>query len=128
MQLVDAHGSDVYGFYLRCLLQQVDFRDSKSHKDNPKIAALSAELTKLIDKPSSLLIIEQAFQGVPSFDDSLLTICRVLKLSVALHVLIALSLHRSGDSSWQSQGPPLPSPALPPTSFASAAHESDGAD
>eukprot|EP00736_Rhodelphis_marinus_P014468 Rmarinus@m.14689 len=94
-QLLASYGSDARQYLLRCLVDQIDFRDTKSTslKDSLKIHLLSAEFNQLSSRPNFHTLVAHALEGLKGSDVEILNnFCRVLKLSTAQQILVGLAV------------------------------------
>eukprot|EP01113_Clastostelium_recurvatum_P016806 TRINITY_DN1971_c0_g1_i2.p1 TRINITY_DN1971_c0_g1~~TRINITY_DN1971_c0_g1_i2.p1 ORF type:complete len:2308 (-),score=670.74 TRINITY_DN1971_c0_g1_i2:313-7236(-) len=120
--VVTLHGHDAHLYFLRCLVSQIDIRDSKSqhkdHKDSLKIQLLREEIAQLSKQPHFASLICQALEGLfvtpPSSssssssasqpEDLLTQLVRLLKLSLSQEIFVALGVAHSVDPLVQHEG------------------------
>ncbi|RHY39810.1 hypothetical protein DYB34_008654 [Aphanomyces astaci] len=98
-QLVGLYGEDARVFLLSCLVQEIDFRDTKSHKDSLKVQLLTHELGQASTRPNFTTFLCQAIDGAatssPITEEFLTQFCKVIKLNLAQQITIGLSFAQS---------------------------------
>ncbi|KAH9125136.1 hypothetical protein AeMF1_004201 [Aphanomyces euteiches] len=99
-QLVGLYGEDARVFLLSCLVREIDFRDTKSHKDSLKVQLLTHELGQAATRPNFTTFLCQAIDvagnGSSVITEEFLTqFCKVIKLSLAQQITIGLSFAQS---------------------------------
>lgn len=104
MQLVDLYGHDVYVYLIRCLINQLDLKNSKASQDQIRLQFLAQELSSVCTKSNYVSIICQAFEGAALTDDFCTNLVRILKLNFGQIVTFGLALAQSVDLSVQLQG------------------------
>lgn len=102
---MELHGNDAYIYLLKSLVSGIDFKDQKAQKDQQRIAMLQQETIQLLQQPNFASIVYQAFEGIEQLqEDFLLQITRILKLSFAQELLLALGLTYSMDPAVKQEG------------------------
>ncbi|KAF0684179.1 Aste57867_23829 [Aphanomyces stellatus] len=101
-QLVGLYGEDARVFLLSCLVREIDFRDTKSHKDSLKVQLLTHELGQAATRPNFTTFLCQAIEGGGAdnnptviTEDFLSQFCKVIKLNLAQQITIGLSFAQS---------------------------------
>ncbi|ETV91054.1 hypothetical protein H310_14294 [Aphanomyces invadans] len=98
-QLVGLYGEDARVFLLSCLVQEIDFRDTKSHKDSLKVQLLTHELGQASTRPNFTTFLCHAIDGAnastPITEEFLTQFCKVIKLNLAQQITIGLSFAQS---------------------------------
>ncbi|OQR91282.1 CCR4-NOT transcription complex subunit [Achlya hypogyna] len=95
-QLVGLYGEDARVYLLSCLVREIDFRDTKSHKDSLKVQLLTHELGQASTKPNFTTFLVHAIQGdghSPSVvnEEFLVHFCKVVKISLPQQITIGLA-------------------------------------
>ncbi|KDO28102.1 hypothetical protein SPRG_06770 [Saprolegnia parasitica CBS 223.65] len=94
-QLVGLYGEDARVYLLGCLVREIDFRDTKSHKDSLKVQLLTHEIGQASTKPNFTTYLVHAIQGDGQGsvvnEEFLLHFCKVVKLSLPQQITIGLA-------------------------------------
>ncbi|GAB5366833.1 hypothetical protein AAMO2058_001177600 [Amorphochlora amoebiformis] len=100
--LVKIYGEDARIFFLRCLLDEIDFTDHKFAKDHLKIQLVNQELSEIIAKPNFVSLICRAIDTSKFIDLPHFT--KVLKLPLGHQISIALAFASGDDRKTTSEG------------------------
>jgi len=104
-QLVKQYGYDAQLHLLRCLVEEIDFRDHKSQKDQARAQLFTAEILRLQDTSSFSSLLCQAIERAGSVSEDFLThFVKVTKLSLPHQISLAVGLVQAGDASLQTEG------------------------
>lgn len=92
-QLVDLYGQDARIFLLGCLIEEIDFRDSKTQKDALRIQLLSHEMSQASLLPNFTSIMAQVMhKSTVVTEDFLAQFCKVAKLGIPQQTMMGLAL------------------------------------
>eukprot|EP00656_Telonema_subtile_P027860 TRINITY_DN3003_c0_g7_i1.p1 TRINITY_DN3003_c0_g7~~TRINITY_DN3003_c0_g7_i1.p1 ORF type:complete len:2243 (-),score=499.30 TRINITY_DN3003_c0_g7_i1:111-6839(-) len=104
-QLVQTYGFDAQLHLLRCLVEEIDFRDQKSQKDQARVQLFTQEIQRLQDAPNFPSLLCQAIERVSSIhDDFLSSFVKTTKLPLAQQIALGVGLVQSGDEALQAEG------------------------
>jgi CCR4-NOT transcription complex subunit 1 len=103
--LVRLYGYDAQLHLLRCLVEEIDFRDQKSQKDQARAQLFTAEIQRLQDAPNFPSLLCQAIERAGSVQDDFLShFVKTTKLPLAHQIALAVGLVQAGDVTLQSEG------------------------
>jgi CCR4-NOT transcription complex subunit 1 len=103
--LVTNYGFDAQLHMLRCLVEEIDFRDQKSQKDNSRVQLFMLEIQRLQDAPNFPSLLCQSIERVGSIhDDFLSSFVKTTKLPLAQQIALGVGLVQSGDETLQAEG------------------------
>jgi len=104
-QLVKSYGYDAQLHLLRCLVEEIDFRDQKSQKDQARAQLFTAEIQRLQDAPNFPSLLCQAIERAGSVQEDFLShFVKTTKLPLPHQIALAVGLVQAGDASLQSEG------------------------
>lgn len=105
-QILTLYGGDAVLFLLKCLVGQIDFRDTKPQKDQQlRLQLLVNQIEQLPNKPNFVTLVSRAFEDVQSLHaDFLNRFTRALRLNLGLEIMIGISLVRSHQASSHTEG------------------------
>ncbi len=106
LQLITLYGHDAYLYLLRCLMEQIDLKDSA--KSQQRFQLLQQQLLQLIDKPNFPSVLFQALSGLELKEDFLNQLSKALKLNLAQDIVLALGLAQAPEKSIRHEGNPPP--------------------
>lgn len=102
---MNLYGQDAYIYLISCLVEQIDFRDSKGAKDQLKIQLLKEEIGTLTKQPNFASVICQAFEGIDTLHEEFIVhFSKCLKLTLSQEILLALGLASSAAPNIQAEG------------------------
>mmetsp|Transcript_2543 Transcript_2543/g.3674 ORF Transcript_2543/g.3674 Transcript_2543/m.3674 type:complete len:2114 (+) Transcript_2543:96-6437(+) len=96
--LVESYGEDVRSFFLRCLLDNIDFIDQKAVNDTLKIQLVSQELSEMMTKSNFVSLLCKAIDISKFSEGFLLRFTKVLKLPLAHQISVSLALSLGEDA------------------------------
>jgi CCR4-NOT transcription complex subunit 1 len=103
--LVKTYGFDAQLHLLRCLVEEIDFRDQKSQKDQARVQLFTQEIARLQDAPNFPSLLCQAIERVGSIhDDFLASFVKTTKLPLAQQIALGVGLVQTGDEALQAEG------------------------
>ena len=104
--LLGLYGESAFVYLLRCLTEEIDFRDPKLQKDQLKVQLLSQEYAKLMGLPNHATILCDVLGGatVPVQEDFLGAICKAVKATPAQQIAMGLALAQCADGQLSSDG------------------------
>lgn len=106
-QLIAMYGSDAHLYLLRCLMEQIDFKDAGKHQERMKL--LQQQLQHLVDKPNFPSVLFQALVGLDAVkEDFLGQLSKALKLTPVQELLLALGLSQAPDKTIRHEGKDTP--------------------
>ncbi len=91
-------------YLLRCLIEQIDFKDSKNQKDQHRLQVLNQQLQLLHNHPNYASIITQALSGLELNNEFLSQFCKLSKLALGQEIVIALGLSLATDKATKQEG------------------------
>lgn len=100
--LITLYGHDAYLYLLRCLMEQIDLKDSA--KSQQRFQLLQQQLLQLIDKPNFPSVLFQALSGLELKEDFLNQLSKALKLNLAQDIVLALGLAQAPEKSIRHEG------------------------
>jgi CCR4-NOT transcription complex subunit 1 len=103
--LVKMYGFDAQLHLLRCLVEEIDFRDQKSQKDQARVQLFIQEIQRLQDAPNFPSLLCQAIERVGNIhDDFLSSFVKTTKLPLAQQIALGVGLVQTGDEVLQAEG------------------------
>jgi len=103
--LVKMYGFDAQLHLLRCLVEEIDFRDQKSQKDQARVQLFIQEIHRLQDAPNFPSLLCQAIERVGNIhDDFLSSFVKTTKLPLAQQIALGVGLVQTGDEVLQAEG------------------------
>jgi hypothetical protein len=102
--LTNLYGQDAYLYLLRCLVEQIDFKDQKGQKDQQRIQLLRTQLQHLNGKPNYASLLLQAFAGMELKEEFLIQFAKLLKLTLAEEIILALGIAQSSEKNIKHEG------------------------
>lgn len=107
--LLGLYGQDAFVHLIRCLLEEVDFRDAKLQKDQLKVQLLSQEFAQLTLRANSVSLVGEVFsslalpQGMTQ-EDFLHAIVKGVKASMSQQVALGFALAQHPDEQTRTEG------------------------
>lgn len=98
------YGDDAHLFLLRCLMEEIDFHDHKSQKDQYKIALLLEEMEELSVQSNFGSLICRALQESKLTHEVFSNFTRASKLPLSRQLAIALALAQAVDKKTKEEG------------------------
>jgi hypothetical protein len=101
------YGHDAFLYLLRSLFSSIDFKDTKSQKDQYRITLLQQELNLLLKQHQFASDICIALEGLDlplPQDDLINSLSKFLKLTPQHEIMIALAFAQSVDQHLRQQG------------------------
>jgi CCR4-NOT transcription complex subunit 1 len=103
--LVKMYGFDAQLHLLRCLVEEIDFRDQKSQKDQARVQLFIQEIQRLQDAPNFPSLLCQAIERCGNIhDDFLSSFVKTTKLPLAQQIALGVGLVQTGDEVLQAEG------------------------
>lgn len=104
--LLGLYGESAFVYLLRCLTEEIDFRDPKLQKDQLKVQLLCQEYAKLMSLPNHATILCDVLKvaTVSTQEDFLGALCKAVKASTAQQIAMGLALAQCADGQLSSDG------------------------
>mmetsp|Transcript_120 Transcript_120/g.241 ORF Transcript_120/g.241 Transcript_120/m.241 type:complete len:2189 (+) Transcript_120:93-6659(+) len=102
--LINSYGEDARLFFLRCLLDEMDFGEHKLPKDHLKIQLVNQELSEIINRPNFVSLICRAIDTSKLTESYLSHLVKHLKLTLAQQVAMGLALTHVEDRKVAGEG------------------------
>lgn len=96
------YGHDAYLYLLRCLMEQIDLKDTGKHQERIKL--LQQQLHSLVEKPNFPSVLFQALAGLEIKDEFLSQLSKALKLTPTQDIVLALGLSQAPDKTIRREG------------------------
>jgi len=103
--LIGLYGEDTRQFFLRSLLDDIDFDDHKASKDHLKIQLVNQELLEIVKLPNFVTLLCRSIDTQKLKSEGLIShFCKVLKLPLTQQFAIGLALTHVEDNKVANEG------------------------
>ncbi|KAL1530185.1 hypothetical protein AB1Y20_001101 [Prymnesium parvum] len=104
--LLGLYGESAFVYLLRCLTEEIDFRDPKLQKDQLKVQLLGQEFTKLMGLTNYATILCDVLgtATLPAQEDFLNAFAKAVKATMAQQLSMGLALSQYADGQLHSDG------------------------
>ena len=107
-QLIGLYGESALVYMLRCLIEEIDFRDAKLQKDQLKVQLLTQEFGKLVSRPNFTTLVCGVFgeASLPAAlqEEFLHAVSRAVKATTQQQLVLGLGLAQGLDESLAAEG------------------------
>ena len=111
-QLLELYGQDAFVHLMRCLLEEVDFRDARLQKDQLKVQLLTQEFPQLTLRPNFVSALGEVFSSVAlpsqmSHEDFLQAVIKGVKATMPQQLALGFALAQHADETIRTMGETL---------------------